>query len=210
MKLDSARRDQYRKLAKDQGYRSRSSYKLLELNRKYNLLKMNDTILDIGCAPGGWLQVSKKITGPHGKVVGIDINPIEPLDSINIVQVNIEEPDVIEIVNKEFPFSFDVVLSDLSPNVSGIWHYDHERQISLTLHALQISTKLLKIGGKAVFKIFEGEYSSNVIEEASKVFTKVTINKPKASRQKSSELYLVCTSFNGNVSLTRSEHLNVF
>ena len=210
MKLDSARRDQYRKLAKDQGYRSRSSYKLLELNRKYNLFEMNDTILDIGCAPGGWLQVSKKITGPHGKVVGIDINPIEPLDSIIIVQVNIEEPDVIEIVKKQFPFSFDVVLSDLSPNVSGIWHYDHERQISLTLRALQISTKLLKIGGKAVFKIFEGKYSSNVIEEASKVFTKVTINKPKASRQKSSELYLVCTSFNGNVSLTRSEHLNVF
>jgi 23S rRNA (uridine2552-2'-O)-methyltransferase len=197
MKIDSALRDQYRKLAKDQGYRSRSSYKLLEINKKNDLIKQNDIILDIGCAPGGWLQVSKKLSDPNGKVVGIDIDPIQPIAGISTLLVDIEDPNVVEIIKNEFPFPFDVVLSDLSPKVSGIWHYDHERQISLTLVALQISTKLLKRGGNAVFKIFEGRHSGDVKKQASKVFLKVTACKPRASRQKSSEFYLVCSSFKG-------------
>lgn len=198
MKIESALRDQYRKLARDEGYRSRSSYKLLELNKKYNILKKDDTILDIGCAPGGWLQVSKKYSDPNGKVVGIDINPVKPILGISIIQADIEDPNILQIIKKGFPTPFDVVLSDLSPKVSGIWHFDHERQISLSLTALQISTKILKPGGIAVFKIFQGKYSSNVKQEASKVFSKVTTSKPKASRQKSSEFYLVCSSFSGN------------
>jgi len=197
MKIDLARRDEYRKLAKEQGYRSRSSYKLIELNKKYNLLKLNDTILDIGSAPGGWLQVSMKFAGPDGKVVGIDMDPVKPILDASIIQADIEDPNIIQIINNVCPFSFDVVLSDLSPNVSGIWHFDHERQISLTLISLKMSTKLLKIGGHAVFKIFEGNNSSIVKQEASKVFSKVTTSKPKASRQKSSEFYLVCLSYNG-------------
>jgi 23S rRNA (uridine2552-2'-O)-methyltransferase len=205
MKLEGARRDQYRKLAKDQGFRSRSSYKLLELNKRHNLLKQNDTILDIGCAPGGWLQVSKKLSDPYGKVIGIDIDTIEPIEGISTMLVDIEYPNIVEIIKKEFPFSFDVVLSDLSPKVSGIWHFDHERQISLTLVALQISTKLLKQGGNAVFKIFEGRHSGDVKNEASKVFMKVTACKPKASRQKSSEFYLVCSSFKGSQTHSATE-----
>jgi len=197
MKIDIARRDEYRKLAKEQGYRSRSSYKLIELNKKYNLLKLNDTILDIGCAPGGWLQVSAKFAGPDAKVVGLDVDPVKPIMGTSIIQADIEDPNIIQIINEGCPYSFDIVLSDLSPNVSGIWHYDHERQISLTLISLKISTKLLKKGGNAVFKIFEGDNSSIVKREASKVFSKVITNKPKASRQKSSEFYLVCMSYNG-------------
>lgn len=197
MKIDLARRDEYRKLAKEQGYRSRSSYKLIEPNKKYNLLKLNDTILDIGSAPGGWLQVSTKFAGPDGKVVGIDVDSVKPISDTAIIQANIEDPNIIQIINNVCPFSYDVVLSDLSPNVSGIWHFNHERQISLTLIALKMSTKLLKNGGHAVFKIFEGNNSSIVKQEASKVFSKVTTSKPKASRQKSSEFYLVCLSYNG-------------
>jgi 23S rRNA (uridine2552-2'-O)-methyltransferase len=193
MKIESALRDQYRKLARDEGYRSRSSYKLLELNKKYNILKKDDSILDIGCAPGGWLQVSKKYSDPNGKVVGIDINPVKPIQGISIIQADIEDPNILQIIKKGFPTPFDVVLSDLSPKVSGIWHFDHERQISLSLIALQISIKILKPGGIAVFKIFQGKYSSNVKQEASKLFSKVTTSKPKASRQKSSEFYLVCS-----------------
>lgn len=198
MKIESALRDQYRKLAKGQGYRSRSSYKLLELNKKYNILKENDTILDIGCAPGGWLQVSKNYSGPNGKVIGIDINPIKPLAGVSVIQADIEDPNVLQIIKKRFPILFDVVLSDLSPKVSGIWHYDHERQISLTLAALKISTQILKPGGKAIFKVFDGKYSGNVKKDASRVFINVLTSKPKASRQKSSEFYLVCSSFTGN------------
>ena len=202
MKIESALRDQYRKLAREEGYRSRSSYKLLELNKKYNILKKDDSILDIGCAPGGWLQVSKKYSDPNGKVVGIDINPVKPIHGISIIQADIEDPNILQIIKKVFPTPFDVVLSDLSPKVSGIWHFDHERQISLSLTALQISTKILKPRGIAVFKIFQGKYSSHVKQEASKVFSKVTTSKPKASRQKSSEFYLVCSSFSGNDRIT--------
>lgn len=198
MKIENALKDQYRKLAKDQGFRSRSAYKLLEINNKYNLIKLNDTILDIGSAPGGWLQVAKKLSGPTGTIVGIDIQPIKTITGISTMEVDIEDANLIEKVRKAFPFSFDVVLSDLSPKVSGIWHFDHERQISLTMIALQVSSKLLKRGGNAIFKIFDGSNSGEIKKEAAKRFLKVTTSKPKASRQKSSEFYLVCTSFRGN------------
>lgn len=197
MKIENALRDQYRKLAKDQGYRSRSAYKLLEINNKHNVIEPNDTILDIGCAPGGWLQVAKKLSGPSGTVVGVDISPTKTITEVSTMQLNIEDLDAIEKIRKNFPFSFDVVLSDLSPKVSGIWHFDHERQISLTLVALQISSKLLKRGGNAIFKIFDGSYSGDVKQEAAKIFMKVTTCKPKASRQKSSEFYVICSEFKG-------------
>lgn len=198
MKIENALRDQYRKLAKDQGFRSRSAYKLLEINKKHNLIKPNDTILDIGSAPGGWLQVAKKLSGPTATIVGIDLKPIQTITGISTMQVDIEDENLVEKLTKNFPFSFDVVLSDLSPKVSGIWHFDHERQISLTLVALQVSSKLLKRGGNAIFKIFDGSYSGEIKQEAAKIFLKVTTSKPKASRQKSSEFYLVCTSFKGS------------
>ena len=198
MKIENALRDQYRKLAKDQGFRSRSAYKLLEINNKYNVIKPNDTILDIGSAPGGWLQVAKKLSGPTATIVGIDLKPIQTITGISTMQVDIEDENLVEKIRKDFPFSFDVVLSDLSPKVSGIWHFDHERQISLTLVALQVSSKLLKRGGNAIFKIFDGSYSGEIKQEAAKIFLKVTTSKPKASRQKSSEFYLVCTSFKGS------------
>jgi 23S rRNA (uridine2552-2'-O)-methyltransferase len=198
LKIENALKDQYRKLAKDQGFRSRSAYKLLEINNKYNLIKLNDTILDIGSAPGGWLQVAKKLSGPTGTIVGIDIQPIKTITGISTLEVDIEDANVVEKIRKDFPFSFDVVLSDLSPKVSGIWHFDHERQISLTIIALQVSSKLLKRGGNAIFKIFDGSNSGEIKKEAAKRFLKVTTSKPKASRQKSSEFYLVCTSFRGN------------
>jgi 23S rRNA (uridine2552-2'-O)-methyltransferase len=197
LKIESALRDQYRKLAKDQGYRSRSAYKLLEINNKYNVIKPNDTILDIGCAPGGWLQVAKKISGPDGTIVGIDISPIKTITGISTIELDIEDQNVIDKIRSNVPLSFDVVLSDLSPKVSGIWHFDHERQISLTLVALQISSNLLKPGGNALFKIFDGSNSGDVIKEAAKLFLKVITSKPKASRQKSSEFYIVCSSFKG-------------
>jgi 23S rRNA (uridine2552-2'-O)-methyltransferase len=198
LKIENALRDQYRKLAKDQGFRSRSAYKLLEINKKYNIIKPNDTILDIGSAPGGWLQVAKKLSGSTGSIVGIDVKPIPTITGISTMQVDIEDENLIEKIRKDFPYFFDVVLSDLSPKVSGIWHFDHERQISLTLVALQVSSKLLKRGGNAIFKIFDGSYSGEIKQEAAKIFLKVTTSKPKASRQKSSEFYLVCTSFKRN------------
>src|SRR6185295_7361282 len=154
MKIDIARRDEYRKLAKEQGYRSRSSYKLIELNKKYNLLKLNDTILDIGCALGGWLQVSAKFAGPDAKVVGLDVDPVKPIMGTSIIQADIEDPNIIQIINEGCPFSFDIVLSDLSPTASRISPYAHERQLKLNSIPSTIPKTLSTTGANAVFTIF--------------------------------------------------------
>lgn len=106
MKIENALRDQYRKLAKDQGYRSRSAYKLLEINNKHNVIEPNDTILDIGCAPGGWLQVAKKLSGPTGTVVGVDISPTKTITEVSTIQLNIEDLDAIEKNTKKLSIFF--------------------------------------------------------------------------------------------------------
>lgn len=195
MRLADARRDHYRRLAKDQGYRSRAAYKLKQINDSYRILKKGSRILDIGCAPGGWVQVATEIAGP-GRVAGIDIKPVEPVAGATILQGSIDDPAavarIIETLGGE---KADAVLSDLAPNVSGIWEIDHAKQIDLTRNALSLAKKVLRPGGSAVFKVFEGEFLAELKKEMAASFSKVLISKPTASRQESSELYLVCLNF---------------
>jgi 23S rRNA (uridine2552-2'-O)-methyltransferase len=195
MRLADARRDHYRRLAKDQGYRSRAAYKLKQINDSYRILRKGSRILDIGCAPGGWVQVASEIAGP-GRVAGIDIKPVEPVAGATILQGSIDDPaavaKIIETLGGE---KADIILSDLAPNVSGIWEMDHAKQIDLTRNALALAKKVLRPGGSAVFKVFEGEFLSELKKEMAASFGKVLISKPTASRQESSELYLVCLNF---------------
>ena len=129
MRLEDAKKDHYRKLAKELGYRSRSAFKLIELNKKYNLIKSNDNILDFGAAPGGWLQVSSKLVMPKGKVIGVDLLPIMPVEeNVTIFQGDIREKEVIERILHEGKGKVDVVLSDMATNISGIWKIDHNNQ----------------------------------------------------------------------------------
>src|ERR687896_395769 len=153
MRLVDARRDQYRRLAKDQGYRARSAYKLLQINRSYNILKKGDKVVDLGCAPGGWLQVAVKEVRPSGKVIGIDLKPITPVVDAIILQGSIEDPNMLSKIEEILGSKADVVLSDLAPNVSGVWDIDHARQISLSTIALQFTQRLLRIGGSSVLYI---------------------------------------------------------
>jgi len=195
MRLVDARRDQYRRLAKDQGYRARSAYKLLQINRSYNVLKKGDKVVDLGCAPGGWLQVAVKEVRPSGKVIGIDLKPVTPVVDAIILQGSIEDSNVLSKIEDILGSKADVVLSDLAPNVSGVWDIDHARQISLSTIALQFTQRVLRIGGSSVFKVFEGDMLKEFRSELHRNYGKVFLSKPSASRQESSELYIICLNF---------------
>jgi 23S rRNA (uridine2552-2'-O)-methyltransferase len=195
MRLADARKDQYRRLAKDQGYRARSAYKLLQLNSSYRILKKGSKVVDLGCAPGGWLQVATKEVGSAGKVVGIDLKPVEPVVRATVLQGSIDDPNMLTKIADLLGGKADVVLSDLAPNVSGVWDVDQARQISLSTTALGFARQMLRGGGSAVFKVFEGEMLREFKAELKNSFGRVLLSKPTASRQESSELYIVCLDF---------------
>ena len=199
MKLTKARRDQYRKLAKQQGYRSRAAFKLLQLNKSYKIIKNSDKVVEFGCAPGGWIQVATQLVGPSGFVLGLDLKEINPLAGASFIKGSIDDPLLTEILLQTVGPNdkFDVVLSDMSPNVSGIWEIDHERQISLTKHALHVSLRILEKRGNAIFKMFQGVSTRSFVNELAEHFALVKLSKPPASRQESSELYVICLGFKG-------------
>jgi len=193
MRLKEARRDLYRRLAKEQGYKSRAAFKLIEANEKYGFLREGGRVADFGAAPGGWLQVVSEIVGPGGRVVGVDLSPIR-LKEKNIVAIrmDVHDPGVAAKVRETLGGPADVVLSDLSPSVSGVWELDQTRQVDLTLRVLELSRELLKDEGSAFCKLFEGERSQEVRDTFRRVFESVRVVKPAASRNASSELYYFC------------------
>lgn len=196
MRLADARKDQYRRLAKDQGYRARSAYKLIQLNNSYHILKKGSNVVDLGCAPGGWLQIATKEVGSTGKVIGVDLKPVEPVSGAIILQGSIEDTNMLDNISDILGGSkVETVLSDLAPNVSGVWDIDHARQISLSTIALGFSRQVLREGACAVFKIFEGDMLNEFRTELTKSFGRVLLSKPSASRRQSSELYIVCLDF---------------
>ncbi|MGI0036905.1 MAG: RlmE family RNA methyltransferase [Nitrososphaera sp.] len=200
MRLEDARKDHYRKLAKDQGLRARSAYKLQQLNDSYHLLKKGSRVVDLGCAPGGWLQIATRLVGQNGRVVGIDLKPVEPVAGAVILEGSIEDPEMKSKISEMLGGKADVLLSDLAPNVSGVWDIDHARQISLTQIALQFAGTILQDGGTAIFKVFEGDMLNDLRAELRQHFGKVLLSKPSASRQESSELYTVCMDYRHNIS----------
>jgi len=195
MKLIDAKKDQYRKLAHEQGFRSRASYKLKEINKSYRIIGPGSYVLDLGCAPGGWTQVAQRISGNQGKVLGIDLSFVEEIPNAKIIKADIENIDVIDEINSYFGKKIDSVICDLSPQVSGNWSVDHATQISLNYSAVKVMEKVLKNKGNALFKVFDGEYSAEFFDFMKKKFIKTKRTKPKASRNPSSELYCICMGY---------------
>ena len=191
MKLLDAKKDQYRKLAHEQGFRSRAAYKLKELNKSYRIIGPGSYVLDLGCAPGGWSQVAQKLSGNQGKILGIDTSFDEDLPDVKFIQGNIDDENIVEDILEFFGRKADSVICDLSPQVSGNWSVDHSIQISLNYSAVKIMDKVLEKKGNALFKVFDGEYSSEFYDFIRKKFIKTKLTKPKASRKPSSELYCI-------------------
>ncbi len=198
MRLNEARKDLYRRLAKEQGYKSRAAFKLIEANEKYWFIREGDTVVDFGAAPGGWLQVCLKLVGSGGKAVGVDLHEIHLKErGVKTIVMDVNDPKVADKVMAELGGPADVVLSDLSPTVSGVWELDQTRQVDLTLRVLDLSETVLKRRGCAFFKLFEGERSQEVRDEFRRRFDTVRPLKPAASRSVSSELYYYCEGWKG-------------
>ena len=195
MKLIDARRDHYRKLAHEQGYRSRSAYKLIELNKAYRLIGPGFYVLDLGCAPGGWIQVASQLVGNQGKVLGIDSSYVEDIPGADTIRANIEDESIVAEILEYFKQKVNSVICDLSPNVTGNWSVDHAKQISLNYSCAKIMDNVLAYKGNALFKVFDGEFSNEFRDYLKKKFAKVKLTKPKASRKPSSELYFVCLGY---------------
>ena len=199
MKLHEARKDLYRRLAKEQGYKSRAAFKLIEANQKYNFIHAGDTVIDFGAAPGGWLQVSSDIVGDSGLVVGVDIDQISLRErNIHTLKLDVYDGSVTEKIEGVTGGAADVVLSDLAPSVSGAWDLDHYQQIELTWRVLQLSERLLKMRGNGFFKVFEGERSKETRAEFARRFDVVRVIKPQASRNEASELFYACIAWRGS------------
>ena len=183
----------YYKKAKEENYRSRAIYKLVQTNEKYGFIKLRDIVVDLGAAPGGWIQAARKMTGRHGFVLGVDLKPIEPFtqDYIRTIVSDFSEPGIVEQILSFLPRRADVVMSDAAPNITGVWEVDHARQIELASKALDIALQILKPNGNFFVKLFEGDLMNEFVQTVKGHFTEVKIVKPQASRMKSSEMYLL-------------------
>jgi len=197
MRLSEAKRDHYRKLAKEEGYSSRASYKLIQIQTKYRMLRPNNCVIDFGCAPGGWLEVASKEVG-DGCVIGIDKKPVKTqLENVKILTIDVFDSDAESKILAILPRKANVVLSDLSPNISGVWEVDHAKQIDLCRRVIELLPRILTRGGSIVLKVFEGPHLKEFVNQVGKSFGYVNIVKPPASRTASSELYMVCKNYLG-------------
>ena len=180
-------------MAKETGYRSRAVYKLKQINNKFNIFDEAKNVLDLGAAPGGWLQVAAEYIGEDGLIVGVDLLDIRPFELSSIVTIvgDVTDPLVQGEILSLFKGKADVVLSDMAPNVIGEWNLDEYLQIELARTALRLTDKLLKRDGWFVVKIFQGSEHLKFIEEVKAMFSYVKNFKPKASRKGSAERYIV-------------------
>lgn len=190
--------DPYVKQAQKDGYRSRSSYKLVELNEKDRLIRPGMLVMDLGAAPGGWSQVAGTLVGSKGRVLATDILPMDPLKNVDFIQGDFREEAVLnqllEQLHGERP---DLVLSDMSPNISGISSADQAASIHLLELALDMARRVLEPGGAFVAKLFQGAGSDAYLKELRSAFDKVVIRKPAASRSRSREVYVVARGLKG-------------
>ena len=198
--------DRYYKKAKQQGYRSRAAYKLLELQERYRFLHPGDSVVDLGAAPGGWLQVATKIVGPGGKLVGVDLQAIPPFHERNIVllQGDTSNGEVREQIKQLLSGAADCVLSDLAPKLSGIRDRDIARSFELNQIALSTAVELLRPGGAFLIKSFMSEDLHAFTAAMKRYFLTVHRTKPEATRQGSSEFYFVALGYSPSPLRARS------
>lgn len=188
--------DQYVKDSQKDGYRSRASYKLIELNDKDKLIKPGQTVVDLGSAPGGWSQVAADIVGHNGRVVASDILPMDSLAGVDFVQGDFTEESVLdELLNLLGEDKADLVISDMAPNMSGIADVDQPKSMYLVELALDMAKITLKPGGGFACKVFQGEGFDDLVQACRDCFQKVLVRKPSASRARSREVYIVAKGY---------------
>ena len=184
--------DPYVKQAQQSGLRSRSAYKLIELDQKDTLLRPGMTVVDLGAAPGGWSQVAAQKVGERGRVIALDILPMEPLDGVTVLEGDFTEDGPLEALESALDGnSVDLVMSDMAPNISGVAVADQARAMYLAELALAFAQAHLRSGGDFLVKVFQGEGFDGFLQAVRAEFATVQVRKPKASRPRSREVYLL-------------------
>lgn len=190
--LERQHADHYVQKAKQAGFRSRAAYKLLELQEKDKLFWPGMTVLDLGAAPGGWSQVAVEKVGQNGKVIALDILPMDPIKGVDIIQGDFDQPEVVEkLLAMLGNRPVDLVISDMAPNLSGIPAVDQARAMYLADKVFELVVKVLAKDGTLLIKLFQGSETEEYIAELKKRFRQVVVRKPKASRSESREIYLL-------------------
>lgn len=196
--MDEHVNDPYVKKAKADGYRSRSSYKLIEINEKDQLFRAASVVIDLGSAPGGWSQIVAPVVGEKGKVIASDILPMDGLAGVTFIQGDFTEAAVydkiLDTLNND---KVDVVVSDMAPNLSGVNTTDQYASIYLVELALDMARNVLKPGGSFCAKVFQGVGYEEYVKDLRSSFDKVLVRKPAASRPRSREVYIVGKGFKG-------------
>ena len=186
--------DEYVKKAQKEGYRSRAVYKLIEIIDKKQIINKGDKVLDLGAAPGGWSQVASKIVGQNGQVIANDILPINEISGVDFLQGDFTESSVYEkLLNMTKGQKINTVLSDMAPNMSGQLSVDQPKSMYLAELSLDMAIKTLMPNGHFLVKVFQGEGFDAYVQIARQTFKKVAIKKPKASRPRSKEVYLLAS-----------------
>lgn len=197
--LKEHRDDPYVQQAQREGYRSRACYKLLELQEKDRLIRPGMTVVDLGSAPGGWSQVAADLVGHKGRVVASDILPMDNLAGVDFIQGDFTEDEVFgQILAAIGADPVDLVISDMAPNMSGVTAVDQPRSMYLVELALDMARQVLAPGGSFVAKVFQGEGFDELFRDTRASFDKLLTRKPKASRPRSREVYLVARGFRGH------------
>lgn len=188
--------DQYVKKSQQDGWRSRASYKLIEINDKDKIIKPGMKVVDLGAAPGGWSQVAVELVGDHGRVVASDILPMDGIAGVDFVQGDFTEDAVLENILKTIGSDkVDLVISDMAPNMSGTLSVDQPNAMYLVELALDLSRQVLRKGGFFLVKVFQGEGFDAYLKDMKTSFAKVQTRKPQASRARSREVYLLASNF---------------
>jgi 23S rRNA (uridine2552-2'-O)-methyltransferase len=190
--VEERRHDRYYRAAQREGLRSRAAFKLAYLDDRFHLFRPGQRVLDLGAAPGGWSLVARERLGARGEVVAVDPRPIEPIAGVRVVRGRVEDPDLAERLGPE---PFDVVLSDMSPRISGAYATDHARSVELVRRACALARTVLAPGGTFVAKVFAGDLLDELVGELAGPFRSVRRTKPPASREPSSELYVLARGF---------------
>jgi len=191
------RRDAFYLRAKAAGYRARSAYKLAELDQRFRLLRPGDAVVDLGAWPGGWLQVALERVGAGGRVVGVDVTPVEPLPASNLELVagDVRDPAVIAAVRRRLGTAANVVLCDLAPKLTGVGTTDEARCADLTDAVVRALPALLRPGGRLLIKVFMGPSHGPTVERLRTLFATVRAIRPQATRGGSAEMYVVAAGF---------------
>lgn len=189
-------RDEYVKRAQQEGLRSRAVFKLKELDERHRLLKPGMTVIDLGAAPGGWSEYAAQRVGRNGRVVALDILPMDAIDGVTVIEGDFREESVLEELRRAIDGRpVQLVLSDMAPNMSGMKAVDQPRAMYLSELALQLAREVLAPGGGFLIKLFQGEGSDAFLREVRKSFAACSIKKPDASRARSREVYLLASGF---------------